>query len=142
MTDAEKAGLNKFMKVGCPTCHLGTLMGGAMFQKAGVVKAWPNMTDKGRGVITKNSVDEMFFKVPSLRNVEKTAPYFHDGSVEKLEDAVRQMARHQLGQELTDPDIGSIVAFLKTLTGTIPVDYIKMPEMFPSSPKTPKPDPS
>lgn len=142
LTDVEKAGLNKFMKVGCPTCHLGTLMGGAMFQKAGLVKAWPNMTDKGRGVITKNSVDEMFFKVPSLRNVEKTAPYFHDGSVEKLEDAVRQMARHQLGQELTDPDIGSIVAFLKTLTGTIPVDYIKMPEMFPSSPKTPKPDPS
>lgn len=142
LNSEEKAGLNKFLSVGCPTCHMGTLMGGAMFQKAGLVKPWPSLTDKGRSVVTKSAADEMMFKVPSLRNVEKTAPYFHDGSVEKLEDAVRQMARHQLGQELSDPDINSIVAFLKTLTGTIPVDYIKQPELPPDGPKTPKGDPT
>jgi cytochrome c peroxidase len=138
----EKAGLAKFVETGCTACHLGTLLGGGMFQKAGLVKPWPSQADKGRAAVTKRDADELFFKVPSLRNIEKTGPYFHDGSVDKLDDAVRIMARHQLGKELSDADVGSIVTFLRALTGTVPADYIKAPQLPPSGPKTPKPDPA
>ncbi len=84
----------------------------------------------------------MVFKVPSLRNVEKTAPYFHDGSVKTLEEAIKLMAHHQLGKELKDDDVQSIATFLKALTGELPKDSIAKPELPPSGPKTPKPDPN
>ena len=88
LTDAEKAGLNKFMEVGCTTCHMGNLLGGTLYQKAGLIKPWPNRADQGRFDVTKNEADKMMFKVPSLRNVAKTATYFHDASSAALEDAV------------------------------------------------------
>jgi cytochrome c peroxidase len=71
----------------------------------------------------------MMFKVPSLRNIEKTGPYYHDGSVATLEDAVKKMADYQLGKKLADPDVQAIVAWLKTLTGEVPADYIKPPAL-------------
>ncbi len=140
LTVDEQVGLGKFLDVGCNACHSGTLVGGGMFQKLGLAKAWPTADDGGRFAVTKQEADRMMFKVPSLRNIEKTAPYFHDGGTASLEDAVRLMARHQLGKEVSDGDVKSIVTFLKSLTGTIPQDYIKAPELPPSGPKTPKPD--
>jgi cytochrome c peroxidase len=81
----------------------------------------------------------LVFKVPSLRNIDKTGPYFHTGKVATLEEAVKEMAGYQLGKQLTDDEIASIVAFLKTLTGEIPAEYIKPPELPKSTGKTPKP---
>lgn len=141
LTVDEQVGLGKFLDAGCNACHMGTLVGGGMFQKLGLVKAWPAADDGGRFVVTKQEADRMMFKVPSLRNVEKTAPYFHDGSAASLDEAVRLMARYQLGKELSDGDVRSIVTFLRSLTGTIPQDFIKAPELPASGPKTPKPDP-
>jgi cytochrome c peroxidase len=82
----------------------------------------------------------MFFKVPTLRNVEKTAPYYHDGSVPTLADAVSRMAEHQLGRQLGANEVASIVTFLKALTGELPAEYIKVPTLPKSTAKTPKPD--
>lgn len=142
LTEEEKKGFLKFVEVGCTTCHMGTLVGGTMFQKLGLVHPWPSDKDLGRFEVTKNEGDKFMFSVPTLRNVEKTAPYFHDGSVQSLDEAVRLMAYHQLGKELKKEEIDSIVAFLKTLTGQIPEEYIAEPQLPPSTDKTPKPDPT
>ncbi len=142
LTPKEKEGLSKFIDIGCPNCHTGKYMGGSMFQKLGLLKEWTRVNkDQGRFQETKNRDDMYFFKVPSLRNIEKTAPYLHDGTITTLEEAVKLMAFHQLGKELTDAEVASIVTFLKSLTGTIPEDRIKLPELPPSTAKTPKPDP-
>lgn len=138
----EKQGLVLFVQTGCTTCHAGAYLGGQMFQKAGLVKPWPNQKDPGRFEVTKNEADRMLFKVPSLRNVAKTAPYFHDGSVAKLDEAVKMMASHQLGRELSDEDTRAILAFLESLTGDIPPAWREAPKLPPSGPDTPKPDPS
>lgn len=127
ITDEEKIGLNVFLKSGCTGCHHGPFLGGTAFQKAGVVTPWPDQDDQGRSQVTKRSEDAMVFKVASLRNVEKTAPYFHDGAVADLAEAVTWMGRHQFGRELTPKEVQSIVAYLKTLTGTIPEEYIARP---------------
>lgn len=142
LTDEEKQGFLKFVEVGCTTCHMGTYAGGTLFQKLGLVRPWPKDTDLGRYEVTKNEADKFMFSVPTLRNIEKTAPYFHDGSVETLEEAVRLMAHHQLGKDLKEEEVASIVTFLKTLTGKIPEEYIAKPELPPSTDKTPKPDPT
>lgn len=131
LSDAEKAGFNKFTEVGCTACHMGPYVGGQMFQKLGLVKPYESK-DLGRFAVTKQEADKFMFKVPSLRNVEKTAPYFHDGSVATLEQAVKLMANHQLGRELNDADTASIIAWLKSLTGELPTDYIQKPEKMPS----------
>lgn len=141
LTVDEQVGLGKFLDVGCNACHSGTLVGGGMFQKLGLAKAWPTAEDGGRFAVTKQEADRMMFKVPSLRNIEKTAPYFHNGSAATLEEAVRLMAQHQLGKDVSDGDVKSIVTFLKALTGTIPQDYIKAPALPANGPKTPKADP-
>lgn len=141
LTPEEVEGLRVFTNVGCMVCHTGEFLGGSMFEKAGAVEPWPNQTDKGRFAITKHNADAMMFKVPTLRNVAKTAPYFHDGSVAKLPEAVRVMGTHQLGIELTDEEVRSIVTWLEALTGEIPNEYIKRPSLPPSSPATPKPNP-
>ena len=121
LTEAERAGLAKFLDVGCNTCHTGAGVGGRDFKKLGQAKAWPTeIKDNGRFDATKDAADKHFFKVSSLRNVEKTAPYFHDGSVKTLEEAVKLMATHQLGKDLSDADVASIVTFLKSLTGELP----------------------
>jgi cytochrome c peroxidase len=138
LSDAEKAGLNKFLDVGCQTCHNGVYVGGSMFQKLGLAKPWDNVKDPGRFSITKQETDRMVFKVPTLRNIEKTAPYYHDGSISTLDEAVRQMADHQLARTLSKEETDSIVAFLKALTGELPAEYIKEPALPKSTGKTPK----
>lgn len=138
LTAEEKAGFMKFTETGCNACHLGTYVGGSMYQKLGLVKPWPKQNDLGRYDVTHQEADKMFFKVPSLRNVAKTAPYFHDGSVATLPEAVKLMAKHQLGKDLSDADVASIVTFLKALTGEIPKDYVaeyKVPAEIPPPPK-------
>ncbi len=139
LTDQEKAGLNTFLDSGCQTCHSGIYLGGSMFQKLGLVKPWTEGNDQGRFAVTKSESDKMMFKVPSLRNIEKTGPYYHDGSVTTLEDAVAKMGSYQLGKELNAEQTASIMAFLKVLTGELPADYIKEPVLPKSTAKTPKP---
>jgi cytochrome c peroxidase len=124
LTPAERKGLNTFAALGCPACHRGTYVGGEMFQKAGLVEPWPDQGDLGRYAVTHRRSDRLVFKVPSLRNVERTSPYFHDGTVATLEEAVRRMARYQLGRKLSDTEVAAVVTWLGSLTGTVPEDYI------------------
>jgi len=140
LTAQEKAGFNVFYETGCETCHAGALLGANLYQKLGNVKPYPDTTDPGRFKVTKEDGDTMIFKVPSLRNVAKTAPYFHNGKVATLEDAIAQMADYQLGKKLTTEEIASIATYLQSLTGEIPAEYIKPPALPPSTPKTPKPE--
>lgn len=142
LSELEVEGLKTFTNVGCMVCHTGEFLGGSMFQKVGVVEPWPNQKDQGRFESTKQEVDRMMFKVPTLRNVAKTAPYFHDGSVPTLEGAVRTMGKHQLGLNLSEREVSSIVAWLSALTGRLPADYIAEPALPPSTASTPRPDPN
>ncbi len=100
-----------------------------MYEKLGVHVPWPNQSDRGRREVTHNLADDMVFKVPSLRNVAETAPYFHDGSTSSLDAAVRMMARHQLGVDLTEEESSTIAAWLKSLTGEIPRQYVAPPRL-------------
>jgi cytochrome c peroxidase len=121
LTDQEKFGLALFKSKGCASCHNGVNIGGNHFQKLGYFLDDPiNSNDLGRYLITKNVEDKRVFKVPSLRNVEKTAPYFHNGSVWTLREAVEVMIGAQLGILLEDQELDALVAFLKTLTGELP----------------------
>lgn len=120
--DAEKRGLGLFQSYGCGGCHQGRNVGGNVYQRLGVVKDYfqgrtITEADRGRYNVTRDPKDMHVFKVPSLRNVALTAPYFHDGSAATLSDAVAVMARHQLGVELPPDDKEALVAFLKSLTG-------------------------
>ncbi len=134
----EKEGLKLFMEKGCSACHNGVAVGGQMYSKFGITKPYPSK-DLGRYEVTKKESDKHVFKVASLRNVAVTYPYFHDGKVWKLEEAVRIMAELQLGTKLSDDEVKKIVAFLNTLTGDIPKEARELPVLPPSSPKTPKP---
>ncbi len=118
LTAEERTGLKTFLATGCVTCHMGRLMGGSMFRKLGLVKPYETK-DPGRFEHTKDEADRGVFKVPSLRNVAETGPWFHDGSVTSLQDAVKLMARHQLGKELAPADVAAIVTFLRALTGEV-----------------------
>ena len=89
------------------------------------MKPWPNQTDQGVYQLTKEGMDKMVFKVPSLRNIKKTGPYFHDGSVPTLDQAIRNMAVHQRGVTLTDAQVKSIEIWMDSLTGQVPINYIK-----------------
>lgn len=127
----EKKGLKSFMDAGCITCHAGPLLGANMFQKFGLFGDYWEYTksaviDEGRFTITGIESDKYVFKVPSLRNVAKTAPYFHDGSVAGLEETVRIMGVMNSGKELPEEEIKSIVTFLNSLTADIP-DDVKIP---------------
>ena len=139
LTAAEISGLRVFTNIGCMVCHTGEFLGGSSFQPVGAVEQWPNQQDRGRIAITNNPSDDMVFRVPSLRNVEMTAPYFHDGSATTLEQAVAMMARYQLGTELQPTQRAAIVSWLKSLTGVPPADYIKAPPLPPSTATTPGP---
>ena len=138
LNDAERRGFNAFTGAGCQSCHAGAYLGGDIYQRMGVAVPYPDSSDPGREAVTKQESDRMVFKVPSLRNIEKTGPYFHNGNVATLDDAVRKMAEYQLGEQLKDEDVASIVTFLKTLTGEIPKEYIKPPMLPRSTAKTPK----
>ncbi|MEO8595448.1 MAG: cytochrome c peroxidase [Candidatus Solibacter sp.] len=139
LTAEEKAGFHTFVASGCQTCHAGALLGGNMYQKIGLVKAWPDTSDTGRYNVTKSEGDKFLFKVPSLRNIDKTGPYFHDGKIPTLDGAVAKMADHQVGKTLSAAEIQSIVTWMKSLTGEIPADYIKRPDLPKSTSETPKP---
>lgn len=124
----QKRGLSTFVATGCAGCHGGALLGGTAFQKFGLVKEYWAETksakvDAGRFAMTKKEEDRYVFRVPMLRNVAKTAPYFHDGAVESLDEAVRIMAAVQLGRPLADAEVSDIVAFLGSLTGEVPAHY-------------------
>ncbi len=134
LTAAEKEGLKTFVATGCVQCHAGAYVGGNIYQKVGLVRPWPSQADAGRFQVTGAPADRMVFKVPSLRNVEETWPYFHDGSVQRLDDAIVLMARHQLGKELTPAQVASIRAWLVTLTGAPDEAYIHEPVLPPSPP--------
>ena len=128
LTAEERASLDLYVATGCTTCHLGAGLGGSMYMKLGLVQPYET-EDAGRMEVTGNEADRHVFKVPSLRNVVETGPYLHDGSIDSLEETVAIMARHQLGKELTDEEVDSIVAFLKALTGEIPEGVTTAPAM-------------
>ncbi len=138
LTAEESKGFETFAKAGCVTCHNGPAVGGMMYQKLGLVKAWPELKDQGRFEATKVETDKFYFKVPSLRNISETGPYLHDGSVKTLEEMVSKMGEYQLGKNLTPEETTSIVTFLKSLKGEIPADYIAKPKLPESGPNTPK----
>lgn len=134
----ESRGLRVFIDTGCANCHDGAGVGGSKFRKFGVKEDYWKATrspgtDHGRFDLTKKAADTDVFKVPGLRNVEMTPPYFHDGSVTALPDAVRIMARVQLGKALSDEDTTAIVAFLKSLTGRMPKDAATAPVLPPAA---------
>jgi len=127
LSEVEIEGLQLFMDKGCVACHSGNALGGNIFQKFGLFDEYWKHTnsktiDEGKFEVTKNEADKYIFKSPSLRNVEKTYPYFHDGSVTDLEEAVSIMAKIQLNQELSPSELDAIVAFLSSLTGELPKD--------------------
>lgn len=132
LSDKQKKGLKTFMDTGCTGCHAGAYAGGQMYQKFGILEPYWIYTksedvDEGRFAVTKNEADKYFFKVPVLRNVAKTPPYFHDGSVDSLGEAVKIMAKVQLGKETGEQQVEEIVSFLGSLTGIIPEDALRAP---------------
>jgi Cytochrome c peroxidase len=140
MNDKELNGYKLFKDSGCVACHNGPAVGGSSFQKMGAVE--PYKTDsKAEGLVgvTGKDADRFKFKVPTLRNVEMTYPYFHDGAAKTLEEAVTIMGQIQLGKKFSDAETADIVSFLKTLTGKQP--DIKLPILPPSTNDTPRPDP-
>ncbi len=140
ITANEKAGYKLFKDSGCVACHNGEAVGGNSFQKMGVVKAYKTKSSaQGLSGVTGKGADRFKFKVPTLRNVEMTYPYFHDGEAATLTDAVDLMGRLQLGKKLSSKQNAQIVAFLKTLTGDQP-EFL-MPILPPSTDKTPAPEP-
>jgi cytochrome c peroxidase len=140
---AARAGLGKLIDLGCAACHRGIGVGGDMYRKFGLVEDYWTVTgsqsiDKGRADVTKDPADLYVFRVPSLRNVAMTPPYFHDGSVATLPDAVKIMGRLQLGLSLSDADTNDIVAFLESLTGELPAEFAAAPGLPPAAVAAPK----
>lgn len=139
----QKDGLKLFMDNGCSNCHAGINVGGQMYAPFGVVEKpgadFLPLGDKGRLEVTKTVSDEYVFRVPALRNVELTPPYFHTGKSWDLQQAVAVMGSSQLGQKLTDDEISKITAYLKSLTGEQP--QVTYPILPPSVATTPRPQP-
>ncbi len=128
LSDQEKQGLRVYLRSGCAACHAGMDMGGNSYQKLGVYRNWPDQqTDPGRLTLTHQARDRMYFKVPTLRNVEQTGPWFHNGHVQTLEEAVWLMGKYEAGHKLSTADVNAIVSFLHALTGDIPQQYIQPP---------------
>jgi cytochrome c peroxidase len=128
-TGEEKAGMVKFVQVGCVACHSGQGLGGKLYQKLGLVRPWPGLKDEGRFAVTGDASDRFVFKVPGLRNIARTGPYLHDGSVESLEKVVELMAWHEIGQYVDGATTRSITMFLNALTGELPEQLIRKPEL-------------
>jgi cytochrome c peroxidase len=128
MTERQKAGLKAFIDLGCSSCHDGAAVGGTEFRKFGKARDYWTETgsakpDVGRFSVTKKEEDRYVFRVAMLRNVARTAPYFHDGSVDTLDRAVKIMGKVQLGRDLDDGTVSLITAFLESLTGEVPAHY-------------------
>lgn len=133
LTIAEKEGLKAFLDAGCITCHNGALLGGNSFQKFGQFKDYWHYTgsekvDEGLYALTKNEAQKYMFKVPSLRNIHETAPYFHDGSVSDLKEAVSIMAEINLNKKLSDEEVEHIATFLRSLSGELPEGAAEEPK--------------
>lgn len=140
ITAQELAGYETFKAIGCTACHYGEALGGRDFHRMGLVHAYDTMNPSlGRYDVTGVESDRFLFKVPTLRNVELTYPYFHDGAYWTLEEATEVMAYLQLGRELPQDDIDNIVAFMRTLTGEQP--QLRIPQLPPSTEATPRPAP-
>ena len=136
----ELAGYELFKNSGCVGCHNGTAVGGSSYQKMGVIKKYQTSNQAiGLAGVTKKDSDNFMFKVPTLRNIELTYPYFHDGATTSLNEAVNIMGEIQLGRQFTDEENEKIVAFLKSLTGEAPA--FALPKLPPSVAATPKPEP-
>jgi cytochrome c peroxidase len=138
LSEPERYGLRTFLSTGCGSCHLGAVLGGTMFQKFGVVEDYWKQTgsqeiDKGRFDVTNNPADMYLFKVPGLRNVEMAPPYFHDGSAKTLPEAVRIMAKVQLGKTLSAQETNAIVTFLRSLTAKVPPQFAEAPVLPPAA---------
>lgn len=153
LTEAELDGLQAFVNLGCAGCHSGAALGGNLFARFGVVESYWEATrdvvvttsptqpmDVGLFAVTHDSNDLYVFKVPSLRNITRTYPYFHDGSVWDLRDATQIMARVQLGRDLDDQTLDSLMAFFKVLDGDLPVEARLLPVLPPSTPTTQPPE--
>ncbi len=140
LTKNELEGYKLFKDSGCVACHNGPAVGGNSFQKMGLVEAYKASSPaEGRSAVTGKDADRFNFKVPTLRNVEMTYPYFHDGAANTLPEAVDTMARIQLGKKFSADENAKVVAFLKTLTGDQP--NFKLPILPPSADATPRPTP-
>jgi cytochrome c peroxidase len=140
LSETELAGYKLFKESGCVSCHNGEAVGGNSFQKMGLMEPYKATSPaEGLSAVTGKDADRFKFKVPTLRNVEMTYPYFHDGEAETLTEAVDVMGRLQLGKKFSDKENAQIVAFLKTLTGDQPA--FMMPILPPSTDKTPEPHP-
>ncbi len=141
LTSEQKQGLQIFVEKGCSSCHNGINVGGGMYAAFGVVQkpGWEFLPpdDRGRFEVTKTVSDDYVFKVPSLRNIELTAPYFHSGHAWDLKQAVAVMGESQLGQKLSDDEIDKVTAFLKSLTGKQP--EVVLPILPPNVATTPRP---
>ena len=125
LSEVEQRGLKVFLKVDCNSCHDGKLIGGETYEPLGKENPYENQEDQGIYTLTKNEEDRMLFKVSPLRNVALTAPYFHDGKIETLDEAVRKMSKLQLDVELTDQQVSDITSFLKALTDKKREQYVK-----------------
>jgi len=140
ITKQELAGYQLFKSSGCVACHMGPAIGGTSFQKMGLIAPYETKNDaQGVAGITGEDADRFKFKVPTLRNVELTYPYFHDGEAATLTEAVDIMGRLQLGRKFEKAELEQIVAFLKTLTGDQP--SFALPTLPPSTDATPRPAP-
>jgi cytochrome c peroxidase len=140
LTAQELAGYELFKDSGCIACHNGEAVGGATFQKMGLVEPYKSTSSaEGRSAVTGKDIDRFNFKVPTLRNVELTYPYFHDGAANTLAESVTIMGRLQLGRKFSPDENARIVAFLKTLTGDQP--SFTLPILPPSADSTPRPTP-
>ena len=152
LSDLERGGLQAFVNYGCAGCHGGAAIGGTVFARFGVVEAYweatrefvtidsPTMTmDVGRFAVTQDPADLYVFKTPALRNITRTYPYFHDGSVWDLRAATQIMARVQLGREITEEDLDALMAFYDALEGEIPAYALQLPVLPASSMTTPRP---
>ncbi|MFW2456489.1 cytochrome-c peroxidase [Methyloversatilis discipulorum] len=140
LTAQEMAGYQLFKDSGCIACHNGEAVGGASFQKMGLVEPYKSSSAaEGRSAVTGKDIDRFNFKVPTLRNVEMTYPYFHDGAANTLAESVDIMGRLQLGRKFSADENARIVAFLKTLTGDQP--SFTLPILPPSADNTPRPQP-
>jgi len=125
LSEAEQRGLETFLRLDCNSCHDGKLLGGETYEPLGKENPYENQADQGMYALTKDEDDRMFFKVAPLRNVALTEPYFHDGKIKTLDEAVRKMAWLQLDEEITDQQVSDITGFLKALTDRNREQYVK-----------------
>jgi cytochrome c peroxidase len=137
LAPGQKKGMKDFVALGCASCHSGPYLGGQAYKKFGLAGEYWTYTksssiDVGRVVVTGDENDKYVFKVPVLRNVAMTAPYFHDGSVASLPDAVRIMAKTQLNKNLEGKQEENILDFLDALTGMLPASCLSIPVLPPA----------